>query len=308
MLPTLRIRLFGRCSFESEASAVQDLNCAKARELLGYLACHRDRHLSREVVIDTLWGDMQEDQGKRALRQTLWQINSTVESFQFSAAKPFIEADGDWIKLNPTSGIWLDVARFEELEKNTRRAKGHSYTETQVDSLNEAVSLYRGHLMEDCFKDWCIRQRHEYNKSYQRILTRLMNSQLESGDHEGAMMTASLLLREEPASESAHGTLMMLYYQSGDRTSALRQFQEYKRVVREIFNVPPSRALSDLNNKIREEMGLEIISDSDSKDLKKSEFEERVIGILESIREELTRNREEFQQLKESINSDKEKN
>ncbi|NBO66964.1 MAG: hypothetical protein EBU88_19325, partial [Acidobacteria bacterium] len=85
-------------------------------------------------------------------------------------------------------------------------------------------------------------------------------------------------------------------------TSALRQFQEYKRVVREIYNVPPSRALSDLNNKIREEMGLEIISDSDSKDLKKSEFEERVIGILESIREELTRNREEFQQLKESAN------
>ncbi len=122
------------------------------------------------------------------------------------------------------------------------------------------------------------------------------------------MMTASLLLREEPASESAHGTLMMLYYQSGDRTSALRQFQEYKRVVREIFNVPPSRALSDLNNKIREEMGLEIIGDSDSKDLKKSEFEERVIGILESIREELTRNREDIQQLKESINSDKEKN
>lgn len=301
MLPTLRIRLFGRCSFESEASAVQDLNCAKARELLGYLACHRDRHLAREVVIGTLWGDMQEEQGKRALRQTLWQINSAIEPFQISATKPFIEADGEWIRLNPTSGIWLDVARFEELEKVTRRTKGHSYTETQVDHLNEAVSIYRGQLMEDCFKDWCIRQRHEYNKSYQRILTRLMNSQRESGDHEGAMMTASLLLRVEPASEIAHGTLMMLYQQIGDRTSALRQFQEYKRVVREIFNVPPSRPLSDLNNKIREEMGLEIISDSDSKDLKKSEFEERVIGILESIQEEVTRNRDEFKQLKESI-------
>jgi two-component SAPR family response regulator len=44
---------------ESEASAVQDLNCAKARELLGYLACHRERHLAREVVIGTLWGEMQ---------------------------------------------------------------------------------------------------------------------------------------------------------------------------------------------------------------------------------------------------------
>jgi DNA-binding SARP family transcriptional activator len=289
MLPTLRIRLFGRCSFESEASAVQDLNCAKARELLGYLACHRDRHLAREVVIGTLWGDMQEEQGKRALRQTLWQINSAIEPFQISATKPFIEADGEWIRLNPTSGIWLDVARFEELEKVTRRTKGHSYTETQVDHLNEAVSIYRGQLMEDCFKDWCVRQRHEYNKSYLKMLTRLMNSQKESGDYEGAMTTASMVLREEPASESANGTLMMLYHQEGDRTSALRQFEEYKATVREIFNVPPSKSLSDLNNRIRDEICLEATDDSDSKDVKKTEFEERVIAILESIQEKLTR-------------------
>ena len=49
------------------------------------------------------------------------------------------------------------------------------------------------------------------------------------------MMTAGMILREEPASESAHGTLMMLYYQSGDQTSALRQFQVYKEIVCDVF-------------------------------------------------------------------------
>jgi hypothetical protein len=49
-------------------------------------------------------------------------------------------------------------------------------------------------------------------------------------------------------------------------------------------------------------MGLEITGESDSKDIKKSEFEERIIATLESIRGEITRNQEEFQKLKESIN------
>ena len=70
MLRTLRIRLFGRCSFESDTSAIQDINCANTQEILGYLACYRDRHLAREVVIATLWGAMQEEQGKRVFRQT----------------------------------------------------------------------------------------------------------------------------------------------------------------------------------------------------------------------------------------------
>jgi len=257
MLPTLRIRLFGRCSFESEANTIQDVNCAKARELLGYLACHRDRHLAREVVIGTLWGDMQEEQGKRALRQTLWQINSAIEPFQITATKPFIEADGEWIKLNPTSGIWLDIARFEELEKNTRRTKGHPYTDAQVDHLNEAASLYRGHLMEDCFKDWCIRQRDLLRHQHLRMMLRLMRCQHESGDFDSAMATALTVLREEPASESAHWMIMWLYHHEGDRTSALRQFERYKTILSDEFKAPPAKALSDLNNRIREELGVE---------------------------------------------------
>jgi DNA-binding SARP family transcriptional activator len=297
----VKIRLFGRCALESDATVIQDINCAKARELLGYLACHRERHLSREAVIGALWGDMQEEQGKRALRQTLWQLQTALGPFQITASRPFIEADGEWIRLNPDSGIWLDVARFEELEKMTRRIKGHPYTETQLAHLNEAVSIYRGQLMEDCFKDWCVRQRHEYNKCYLKMLTRLMNSQKESGDYEGAMTTASMVLREEPASESANGTLMLLYHNEGDRTSALRQFEQYKRTVREVFNVPPSKALSDLNKKIREDLGQEIISESDTKDAKISAFEERVIAILESIREEMARNRKDIRHLWESI-------
>jgi DNA-binding SARP family transcriptional activator len=89
----LKVRLLGRCALESESTIQHDLSCAKARELLGYLACHRNRDLPREVVIGTLWGDMQEEQGKRALRQTLWQLQSMFRGVQISDSKPFFESD-----------------------------------------------------------------------------------------------------------------------------------------------------------------------------------------------------------------------
>jgi DNA-binding SARP family transcriptional activator len=309
----LKIRLFGRCTLESDGAVIQNLNCARAWELIGYLACHRDRYLTRELVIETLWRDTQEEQGKRTLRQTLWQVQSVLGPFQtvtgnIMADKPVIETDGEWIRLDPGSGIWIDVARFEDLEKLTRLAPGESPTYVHANNLKEAVTLYRGQLMEDCAANWCIRHRELLHKQYLRMLLRLMDCQRESGDFDGAMATALTVLFEEPASDKAHLMIMRFYHHAGDRTSALRQFDHYKTILREEFNVPPAKALSDLNNRIREEMGLEITGESDSKDIKKSEFEERIIATLESIRGEITRNREDIQQLKESISSDKEKN
>ena len=295
------IRLFGKCSFEHRGAAIEDLKCGRSRELLGYLACNRNRDLPREVVVETLWGDMQEEQGKRALRQTLWQLQSALGPFQITASRPFIEANGEWLRLNSTSGVWLDIERFEGLEKLTRLHRGEPVPDEHLENLREGVALYRGQLLEGCFSDWCVVPRNMLQQKYMKMLSRLMFQQRRSNDLEGAMATALRLLEEEPASEQAHGMIMVLHYRDGDRTSALRQFQRYKQIMRDEFNVPPAKALVDLYNKISEELGLDT-DDQLGPDVKGGgSFEERIIAILEDIRQEIALNREDIKQLKESI-------
>ena len=306
----VKIRLFGRCALESDATVIQDINCAKARELLGYLACRRDRHLSREAVIGALWGDMQEEQGKRALRQTLWQVQSALTPFQITASNPLIETDSEWIRLNLNSGIWLDVARFEELEMSTRLVSGELPTPAHTSKLKEAIALYRGPLMEDCFKDWCILQRDLLRHQYLRMLQRLMRCQRKSADFDGAMATALTLLREEPASENAHLTVMWLYHREGDRTSALRQFEQYKRILREELNAPPTKVVVDLNNKIRDDVGQKKEDWTDVETARIESFVDKVLSLLEQIRNEMSQNRQDIEEVKDSIdkkNSDEQK-
>ena len=260
----LKVRLLGRCALESESTIQHDLSCAKARELLGYLVCHRNRDLPREVVIGTLWGDMQEEQGKRALRQTLWQLQSALGPFQITASRPLIEADGEWLRLNSTSGVWLDIERFEGLEKLTRLQKGEPVPADHLGNLREGVTLYRGQLLEGCFSDWCVVPRNMLQQKYLKMLSRLMFQQRRSNDLEGAMATALRLLEEEPASGQAHGMIMVLHYRDGDRTSALRQFQRYKQIMLDEFNVPPAKALVDLYKRIGEELDFKIEDERDT--------------------------------------------
>ncbi len=301
----LKVRLLGRCALESESTIQYDLSCAKARELLGYLACHRNRDLPREVVIGTLWEDMQEEQGKRALRQTLWQLQSALGQFQITASRPLIEADGEWLRLNPDSGIWIDIVRFEELEKMTRIPMGGTIPSDHIQNLKEAVSIYRGHLLEDCLSDWCNDERRVLSVKYLRMLTSLMLQQEKNGDYEEAVDTARRLLREEPASGNAHRVIMSFHYQEGDRTAALRQFQLYKLIMRDEFNDTPEKALVDLYKKISEDLGH--VDDDDSKTAAtgKKLSEEQVIALLEAIQWEIIQIRNEIRELRDMQSSEK---
>jgi DNA-binding SARP family transcriptional activator len=137
------------------------------------------------------------------------------------------------------------------------------------------------------------------------MLSRLMFQQRKRNDFDGAMATALGILEEERASEQAHGMIMVLHYREGDRTSALRQFQHYKMIMREEFNVPPAKALVDLYKKIGEELGLDT-NDQPGPDVKGGgSFEERMIALLEEIRQEIALNREDIRELKRSIDRKK---
>jgi DNA-binding SARP family transcriptional activator len=300
----LKVRLLGRCALESEPDVTQDLKCRNSRHLLTYLVCHRNRNLTREAVIDALWSDMQEEQGKRTLRQALWHLQPMFGQFQIKGSRPFIEADGEWLRLNTDSGIWIDIVRFDELEKMTRIPKGGVIPDDHLQNLKEAVSIYRGHLLDDCLSDWCNDERRVLSKKYLRILTSLMLKQEENRDYEEALETAQRLLREEPASGNAHRVIMSFHYQEGDRTAALRQFEQYKQVMREELNAPPEKSMVDLYKRISDDCGSE--DDNSKTDIPtRPLFEEQLITILGALQREIIQNRKEIRELKELIDRKK---
>ena len=50
----------------------------KPLALITYLACAPERSVAREHFIDLLWGDVEPEAAKHALRQTLWYIRKRL--------------------------------------------------------------------------------------------------------------------------------------------------------------------------------------------------------------------------------------
>ena len=75
----LRLVTLGRVSLRDDAEPEAPLlEIGKPLALVAYLACAPDRTGAREHLIDLLWGDVEQEAAKHALRQTLWYLKKRL--------------------------------------------------------------------------------------------------------------------------------------------------------------------------------------------------------------------------------------
>lgn len=246
----LRIRLFGRFSIESDERSVQGFENTKARELFGYLLCHRDRPHTREALADLFWSNSAAAQSRKYLRQALWLLQSRLSEFAFLGDPPLLEADAEWVRLNSHEGLWLDVACFEECSDRCRNVAGGELKQEQARELRQAVELYRGELLESCYQDWCLYERERLHELYRIMLNKLMSYCEACHEYETGIAIGGRMLRDDRASERTHRRLMRLHYLAGDRTAALRQYARCVEALGAELNVKPSRTTVALHEQI----------------------------------------------------------
>lgn len=249
-MSTLEIRLFGRASVLQCEEPRTELS-AKALELLCYLFLYRDRAHTREALADVLWPGSSFSLSRKYLRQTLWQLRATLENRPDGEQTALLILNTGWIRVNPQAAWSLDVEAFEQAYRQCRDIPGQELAELQAKTLEEAVALYRGDLAESWYHDWCIYERNRLQLAYLAVLEQLMGYCEARQLYAQGIAHGQTVLRYDPARECTHRQLMRLYYQAGDRTTALRQYDRCTAAMATQFDLRPSRETDDLHQQIR---------------------------------------------------------
>jgi len=249
-MATLRFRLFGRFSIQRDDELIKGFDAGKDQELLSYLLIRRDRSHPRETLASLLWGDTSTEKSKKYLRQALWHLHAALETGEPACPQALLVGH-DWIQVNLVSGIWLDVASFEEAFAIAKGTPGKQLDASSAELLKEAVRLYRGDLLEGCYQDWCLFERERLQNIYLSMLEKLLLYSKEHREYETGQSYASLILQYDRARESTHRQLMQLQFEAGDRTAALRQYERCVRALDEELGVKPQKSTTTLYDQIR---------------------------------------------------------
>lgn len=247
----LKIHLFGKFSIEAEDRLLPGFESVKAQELFWYLLCRRDHPHPREALAEQFWPGCSHAQSKKYLRQALWHLQQVVNAAFRQKCNPVIQAEHDYITLRSQECLWLDVAEFESAMTVCAKIRGCDLTAEQAENLLRAAELYRGDLLEGCYQDWCLCDRERLKSIYLNLLNKLLGFSESHHDFETGLLTGARILSIDNVSERTHQKMMKLYYLSGDRPSALRQFSRCRQALEEELGIKPSKSTVQLYDKIR---------------------------------------------------------
>jgi DNA-binding SARP family transcriptional activator len=279
----LQIHLFGRFQVFCDGQLLKGLEGQKAGELLCYLLLHRHHPHPREWLASELWGDTTTEKSLKGLRQTLWQLHSVFGSNTF-----LVDAETEWVGLN-TNNLWLDVAVFEKAFLQTQGQAGSGLDAASVKDLQEAVALYGSDLLMGWDQDWCLLERERLQNLYLLMLDKLMDYCLAQKLPELGLGYGSRSLAFDWARECTHQRVMRLYYQGGNRTSALRQYERCAKALAEELGVLPGRHTEALYETIKADLADDAPAARSENSLSLAEDLRQLQNLLGHLQQWLTR-------------------
>ncbi len=233
---TLEIRLFGMMSIERDGLPLAQVPSRRVRDLLSYLLVGRDSSHSREHLAGVFWGDLENHRARHSFNTALWRLRRLLE--HEGRATSYLQIDARQVGFNLGSDFRLDVAEFEHRCDWAAQLEDHS-ADKAASLYRQAVDLYRGDLLTDCYDDWCLVERERLRRLYLEALDSLLAFHVKRNELSDAIDVAARILEADPLREEVHRDLIDLYIASGQRAAALRQYRLCEQTLKRELGIEP---------------------------------------------------------------------
>lgn len=157
--PDLQIQLLGGFRLQYLQQLITNLPGAKAQALLAYLLLHLESPQSRQFVAYCFWPDSSDAQARNNLRQTLYHLRQRLPEIY-----GFIQASRKTLQWNLKASFSLDTLEFERSLNLAELAEQQGNTPAQKGYLQQAMDIYDGDLLPECYEDWIIPEREQFHQ------------------------------------------------------------------------------------------------------------------------------------------------
>ena len=217
------------------------LGGSKQRSLLAFLLLHPNQVVSRDRLIDELWGDQPPDTAATAIQVHVSQLRKVLGRDVIATQSP-----GYLIRVRDGE---LDLERFERSVSGA----GSAPPAEASDLLREALALWRGPPLAELDAPFARAAGLRLEEQRLAALEQRIDADLALGRHAQLVPELEGLVREHPLREHLRGQLMVALYRSGRQAQALEVYRTGRRLLDDELGLEPGEELRRLERAILEQ-------------------------------------------------------
>jgi DNA-binding SARP family transcriptional activator len=215
----------------------------KRRALLAVLLLDANHVVSRDRLIDALWGEDPPDTARNTIQVYVSQLRKLLPEGVLETAAP-----GYRLSIEPDS---IDLFEFARLSEEGRTALGAGDAASAADTLGEALALWNGAPLADlAWEPFAQTEIVRLEELRVAALEDRIDADLALGRHGQLVGELERLVAEHPLRERFRAQLMLALYRSGRQADALAVYQRARRTMVDELGIEPGESLRQLERAI----------------------------------------------------------
>jgi len=238
----LDFRILGPLEAEEDGRLLT-LGGAKHRALLALLLLHANEVVSRDRLIDELWGERAPETAGTALQGYVSGLRKTLGSERIVT-----RGHGYLLPVEPET---LDLGHFDRLVREGCAALAAGEVRQASAKLSEALALWRGTPLADLdATPFAHAERLRLEELRLSAREDKFEAELALGHHAEIVAELEALVAQHPLREKLRGQLMLALYRCGRQAEALEAYQGVRRLLVGELGLEPGAALRRLEQAI----------------------------------------------------------
>jgi DNA-binding SARP family transcriptional activator len=221
------------------------LGGARQRAVLALLLLRRNEAVTRDVIVDQLWGESPPATAAKVLQNCISALRKELpnggEALRTVGAAYALAVRPDE----------LDRDRFEQALAKGRAALAAGENEQAAEQLRAALALWRGGpLCDFAYERFAQEEIVRLEELHVEAVEDRVEADLACGRAEELVAELEALVSRHPVRERLRRQLMLALYRSGRQAEALAAYRDARQTLLGELGIEPTRALQELEKAI----------------------------------------------------------
>lgn len=211
------------------------------REFFLYLVMHPQGRIAKEIVMEELFSDDDLKKSLNRLYVSIHRLNRFLHDY-FGEKEAFIQIQQGFVCINPDQVEEIDVQAYRKLTSVAHQL-WHQDEAAAVELMEKACQIYTDELLSDyLYLDWLNRYRENLKQGQEKVLRRLADYYVKSGDKHAYEEVFRRLIQLDPYNESFYEEYITYLLGENRQLEAYEWYDEIKTLLDKEFGLHPSFA------------------------------------------------------------------